>query len=299
MRYPIFGILTDGRAANTFPLRLNVSVTRVGLYAGLGDVGMTGTTARGVNRWGSHGTPAAVRLGLTALCILLLVPVAAWSQGSTTASVRGNIQDATGAVLPGASVTMTNTGTNTPSTTVSDDRGQYFIAGLFPGTYDMKVELAGFKTYEQKAIVLSPTDNRGIDIRLEVGQQAETVTVTGQTEVIQTETGAREGVLTAKQIDNLSVIGRSSLELLRILPGVVAPDQAAMESVSFGGGANTTHGLYGQRHPLHGNTVSARRREPDRHRIEQRRHRHPEQRHGSGSEGPELELRCRVRRRAA
>ena len=62
------------------------------------------------------------------------------------------------------------------------------------------------------------------------------------TEVIQTETGAREGVLSAAQIDNLSIIGRSSLELLRILPGVVAPDASAFESVSFGGGANNTQG---------------------------------------------------------
>lgn len=172
----------------------------------------------------------------------LLLPVAAWAQGSTTATVRGNIQDPTGAVIPGATVTMTNVGTKTPSTTVSDERGQYFLAGLFPGTYDLKVELTGFKAYEQKGITLSPTDNRGIDIRLELGQQTETVTVTSQVEVIQTETGAREGVLTSKQIDNLSVIGRSSLELLRILPGVVAPNQADLESVSFGGGANNTQG---------------------------------------------------------
>ena len=66
--------------------------------------------------------------------------------------------------------------------------------------------------------------------------------MTSQVEVIQTQTGAREGVLNATQIDNLSVIGRSSLELLRILPGVVAPNQADMESVSFGGGANNTQG---------------------------------------------------------
>ena len=56
--------------------------------------------------------------------------------------------------------------------------GQYLFAGLFPGTYDLKVELSGFKTYEQKGLPLSPNDNRGIDVRLEVGQQTETVTVT-------------------------------------------------------------------------------------------------------------------------
>ena len=140
--------------------------------------------------------------------------------------------------------------------TVTDDRGQYLFAGVFPAVYDLKVELSGFKTYEQKGDpALSPNDTRGIDVRLEVGQQTETVTVTAQPEVIQTETGAREGVLSAKQIDNLSVIGRSSLELMRILPGVVT-DFNQGESVSFGGGANNTQGYTVNGIRSSGNTVS-------------------------------------------
>jgi hypothetical protein len=184
-----------------------------------------------------------------AACTLLLASTTALGQGSTTATIRGTVQDPSGGVLPGATVTATNTGTKAISTTVSDDRGQYLFAGLFPGNYDLKVELSGFKTYEQKALSLSPNDNRGIDVRLEIGQQTETVTVTSQVEVIQTETGAREGVLTAKQIDNLSVIGRSALELLRILPGVVTEFNQG-ESVSFGGGGNrpTTPSRWTARH---------------------------------------------------
>jgi hypothetical protein len=172
------------------------------------------------------------------LCALLLGEATASGQGST-ATIRGTIQDPTGGVLPGATITATNIGTKSVQATVSDDRGQYLLAGLFPGTYDLKVELSGFKTYERKNLTLSPADNRGIDVRLDVGQQTETVTVTALQEVIQTETGAREGVLTAKQIDNLSVIGRSALELMRILPGVVAEFNQG-ESVSFGGGGNST-----------------------------------------------------------
>ena len=181
---------------------------------------------------------AAAALSI-ALCAVLLTSTTAFGQASTTATVRGTVQDPSGGVLPGATITATNTGTKAVNTTVSDDRGQYLFAGLFPGSYDLKVELSGFKTYEQKGLALSPNDNRGIDIRLEIGQQTETITVTSQLEVIQTETGAREGVLTAKQIDNLSVIGRSALELLRILPGVVT-DFNQGESVSFGGGGNAT-----------------------------------------------------------
>src|SRR5262249_21383964 len=139
------------------------------------------------------------------------------AQVTTTATIRGTVQDATGAVLPGATITLTDAGTANTRTTVSDARGQYLLAGVFPGTYALKVEMDGFKTYERKGVALSPNDNRGIDIRLEVGARTELVTVTAVQEVTQTETGAREGVLTTKQIDNLSIIGRSSLELLRIL----------------------------------------------------------------------------------
>ena len=117
---------------------------------------------------------------LWALCALLLATTNALGQGSTTGTIRGTIQDSSGGVLPGATVTLTNTGTKAMQTAVSDGRGQYILSGIFPGTYDLKVELSGFKTYEQKAIAISPTDNRGIDVRLEVGQQSETVTVTSQ-----------------------------------------------------------------------------------------------------------------------
>jgi len=182
---------------------------------------------------------SAIAVCAATLCTVLVTSTLVFAQASTTATIRGTIQDTSGAVLPGATVTLTNEGTKAAQTAVSDDRGQYLFAGLFPGAYDLKVELSGFKTYERKGIALSPNDTRGLDIRLDIGQQTETVTVTGQQEVIQTETGAREGVLTAKQIDNLSVVGRSALELLRILPGVVTEFNQG-ESVSFGGGGNAT-----------------------------------------------------------
>ena len=173
------------------------------------------------------------------LCALTLSAGTVSGQASTTATLRGHVEDPSGGVLPGVTVTLTNQGTRATQTTVTDGRGQYLFASLFPGVYDLKAELAGFKTFEQKGITLSPNDTRGQDVRLEVGAQTQTVTVTAQAEIIQTETGAREGVLNAKQIDSLSVIGRGSLELLRIMPGVVAEFNIG-ESVSFGGGSNAT-----------------------------------------------------------
>ena len=170
-----------------------------------------------------------------ASAILALSPTSSPAQVSgTTATLRGSVEDASGGVLPGAATTLINTSTRATRTAVTDERGAFTFSSLFPGTYDLTVELSGFKTMEEVGIVLRPNDTRGIALQLEIGSQHEVVTVrAAQAEVMQTETGAREGVLTAGQIDNLSVIGRSSLELLRILPGVVAPDQNQLESVSF------------------------------------------------------------------
>lgn len=182
------------------------------------------------------------RARLVPLFLLLLVfsATSAFPQGATS-SIRGTVSDTSGAVLPGAMVVATNVATKDTREVKTDDRGGYLIAGLFPGTYELRVSMEGFKQYEQKNVTVSPNDTRGIDVRLEIGARTETVTVTAESEIIQTETGAREGVLTAKQIDNLSIIGRSALELLRILPGVVTEFNQG-ESVSFGGGAQNTQG---------------------------------------------------------
>src|SRR6185436_16473111 len=112
------------------------------------------------------------------------------------------------------------------------------FSALAPGDYSMKVEAPGFKTAELPHIAVETSSTRALDITAEVGAPTETVTVTSGGAQLETETGAKENTISAAQIDNLSIISRSSLELLRILPGVVAPDNTALESIAFGGGAN-------------------------------------------------------------
>ncbi len=85
---------------------------------------------------------------------LLLTTATAFGQASNTATIRGTVEDSSGGVLPGATVTLTNTGTKAVQTAVTDERGGYLFSSIFGGTYELKVELSGFKTYEQKAIVL-------------------------------------------------------------------------------------------------------------------------------------------------
>ena len=163
-------------------------------------------------------------------------PASAQTTGSAT--LRGTVKDPQGAVVTGATITLVNERTKSERRTKSSEDGTYTFTALSPGTYTLKAELQGFKTSVQSNLTIETSGTQGVDLTLEVGQPTETVTVTAGVDQLQTETGARENTISSTQIDNLSIISRSSLELLRILPGVVAPDNTTIESVSFGGGAN-------------------------------------------------------------
>jgi hypothetical protein len=172
---------------------------------------------------------------LTLILWLGVFPSAPAQGAGTTAMLRGTIVDSTGAALSGVLVTLTSVPTGTVQTTTTTGDGSYSFAGLLPSTYDLTADRSGFKTHRETAIRLGAGDARALDVRMEIGSRAETVSVTSSADILQTETGAREGRLTAAQIDTLSSVGRSPLELLRMLPGVVAPDPNQLEVVSFGG----------------------------------------------------------------
>lgn len=163
-------------------------------------------------------------------------PAVAQTTGSAT--LRGTVKDPQGAVLRDATITLINERTKDERRTKSSEDGTYTFSAVSPGTYTLKAEAGGFKTASQTNVTIETSGTQGIDITMEIGQPTETVTITAGAEQLQTETGSRENTISSGQIDNLSIISRSSLELLRILPGVVAPDNTSLESISFGGGAN-------------------------------------------------------------
>ncbi len=192
-----------------------------------------------------------------------MIPAVAQTTGSAT--LRGTVKDPTGAVIRDAVITLINERTKDERQTKSSEDGTYTFAAVPPATYTIKTEVQGFKTKTQTGHAIETSDTKGFDILMEVGQPAETVTVTAGPDQLQTETGARENTITSGQIDNLSIISRSSLELLRILPGVVAPDNTTIESIGFGDGANRNadyhvNGLRGEQNNIsasarHGRSV--------------------------------------------
>lgn len=190
------------------------------------------------------------------LCLAFVVGAQlSFAQTTGSATLRGVVKDPKGAVVPSATVTLTNESTKDERTATTNDEGGFVFSALTPGTYSVKVEGQGFKTATQSGIAVETSTTRSLDISMEIGQQTETVVVTTQENQLQTETGAKENTITASQIENLSIISRSSLELLRILPGVVAPDNTSLESISFGGGANANaqyhvNGLRGEQNNI-------------------------------------------------
>ena len=173
--------------------------------------------------------------------VLLVVALAPATLGQVTSgsTLRGVVKDPGGAVVPAATVTLLSRERGDQRQAKTNDDGTYVFTSVDPGEYTLRVEVQGFKTAEAQ-FRLAPSETRGLDVALEVGGANETVVVTGASAPIKTETGEKSETITAQQIDNLSVIGRSSMELLRILPGVVAPDASALESTGFSSGGNAT-----------------------------------------------------------
>ncbi|HEU0176901.1 MAG TPA: carboxypeptidase-like regulatory domain-containing protein, partial [Blastocatellia bacterium] len=101
-------------------------------------------------------------------------------------SLVGNVADQNGAVLPGVSVSITNTGTGLKLDTITDATGSYIFRNLLPGEYDMTLSLKGFKEMRQSAIIVSAGNPKRMDVALQVGASQETVTVTADAATLKT-----------------------------------------------------------------------------------------------------------------
>lgn len=161
----------------------------------------------------------SLRVALAGLVVLLC---AATVNAQFRASVQGTVTDATGAIVPGATITLTSNETGRTQETKASDDGFYSFAGLAPGAYTISVEQQGFNKQVLENVVVNAEGVQGIDIALSTGGVAETITVTDTSEqALETENGNVSRALTTREVRQLPQVGRDPYELLRLTPGVL------------------------------------------------------------------------------
>ena len=156
---------------------------------------------------------------LAIVAFFLLSSVSAWAQYH--GGFQGVVTDPSGAVIPDATVTATNKETGFSQKATSSGSGAYTLSALAGGTYTVTVEKTGFAKKVLESVELQSETVQSLNLSLEVGQTATTVTVTGDVApVINTESAEIGGNITSKDVENLPSIGRDPYQLMRLAPGV-------------------------------------------------------------------------------
>lgn len=190
-----------------------------------------------------------LRLRVYAMFLVALAvcwtPASAQNYGEFT----GVVQDATGGVLPGVSVTITNPETGFVRTVVTNDTGNYRVPFLSPGVYDLQAELPGFNTASRSRVTLQVGDVLRIDFVLQVGEMTEIIEVAGQTPLINVESAELGTVIEMKRIVELPLDGRNYTSLITLSPNVSAEGGAGGFTSSRQGGerGNQVISVAGQR----------------------------------------------------
>jgi hypothetical protein len=180
---------------------------------------------------------------------------------SLFATLTGTVTDASGAVVPGASVTLRDEKSGSLRTSVTDSSGFFTFASVSVGdfTYELKVEQKGFSIEKLPGIVLLGGENRNVNVTMQVGSTNQTVTIEGSAnEIVPVDSGEKSVTLTAKELQNFVQVGSNAAEYIKIAPGFGisngTTNKAGYTGQTIGINAN---GDSGSQSPLNGNFSSS------------------------------------------
>lgn len=165
------------------------------------------------------------------ICVFSVLAAIGYAQ-SDRGTITGTVSDVSKAVIPGASIVATNTETGVRTETVSTETGNYALAQLAPGVYEISVELPGFKKLVRQGITVLATQSLRIDVSLEVGAAGDQVTVNEDAPLLRTESSEVSHNVEAKNLDELPVLGiggvlsgsqgiRNPNAVVQLMPGTV------------------------------------------------------------------------------
>ena len=163
-----------------------------------------------------------------------------------TGSITGTVTDKSGAVIPGATVIVTNTDQNVSHQASTNAQGAYLVGGLIPGTYSVSVTAKGFDRYHATGVALRVGEQIRSDAVLQVGEVTNEVTVTGTgIGQVQTETSSLSGTITGTEVQNLELNGRNFTQLITLVPGV--SNQTGQDEGTVGVYGNVNYSVNGGR----------------------------------------------------
>lgn len=154
------------------------------------------------------------------LSALVVQPIAA--QTSSTGALAGVVTDHSGAVVPGARISVTSAATGQTHSTVTNGRGYYIVPLLPPGIYRVSISRPGFRMATYKAITINVTETAALNVQLKVGSVSQQVVVRGQSEVLQTQSAQMGTVTNRRMIESLPLVSRNYLQIISLNPGVSA-----------------------------------------------------------------------------
>jgi Carboxypeptidase regulatory-like domain len=210
---------------------------------------MTQTITQSRRSWSDRSKSGMGVLWIALAMMIVALAPRAWGQDNAT--VTGNVADASGAVVPNATVDLTNNSTGQVRETISNSVGQYSVANVGIGTYTLTATAGGFEKFTRTGIIVNVAQTLEENIRLAVGSAAQTVTVAAEALQVQTETSEVSNLISGQQVQQLSTNGRNIVQLAALGAGV------ANNLSSFGGinaltssngisfnGTRTTHNVY-------------------------------------------------------
>jgi len=176
-----------------------------------------------------------VRLFLATLAVVTILAVPVCAQ-EVSASITGTITDATGALVASASVTAKDVDRGTTYTTTTNEAGAFLFPRITPGRYEVRIEAKGFKTLIRQDIVLEVNQRARMDERLEVGAVTESINVSGEPPLLQTDTTMVGSTITTNRLTNTPLISRNYITLTLLAAGVTTTNPSGMNNDQRTGG---------------------------------------------------------------
>ena len=178
--------------------------------------------------------PGSILLALLAACCVVVGTAPSLAAQVAAGTITGIVRDRAGAVVAGATVTVTDVATNRQRVVASSGGGVYAAPGLPPGAYRIDVELAGFKPTRREGIRVSTGETVRIDFDLAIGDVREQVTVTADAPMLRAERAGLGTVVKPEQVVQIPLNGRAFITLASLAPGVALPPNSQLPRINGG-----------------------------------------------------------------